>query len=73
MLMGATMPAMARWVEATPKGVSWLGFFYGGNTLGAMAGCLIATFYLLRVYDVATATSGVSTFERAFLHTSPPP
>ncbi|HAD76091.1 MAG TPA: hypothetical protein DCG16_09920, partial [Gemmatimonadetes bacterium] len=29
-LMGATLPAIARWVEATPKGVSWLGFFYGG-------------------------------------------
>ena len=56
MLMGATLPAMARWVEATPKGVSWLGFFYGGNTLGAMAGCLIAGFYLLRIHDVATAT-----------------
>src|ERR1041385_850370 len=23
-LMGATLPAMSRWVEATPRGVSWL-------------------------------------------------
>ena len=30
-LMGATLPAVARWVETTPTGVSWLGFFYGGN------------------------------------------
>src|SRR5262245_19461504 len=30
--MGATLPAAARWVESTPRGVSWLGFFYGGNT-----------------------------------------
>src|SRR5262245_18260157 len=28
MLMGATLPAIARWVETTPRGVSWLGFFY---------------------------------------------
>ena len=31
LLMGATLPAIARWVETTPQGVSWLGFFYGGN------------------------------------------
>src|SRR5262245_32472901 len=30
-LMGATLPAVARLVEITPAGVSWLGFFYGGN------------------------------------------
>src|SRR5437764_5801041 len=28
LLMGATLPAIARWVETTPKGVSWMGFFY---------------------------------------------
>ena len=56
MLMGATLPAIARWVEATPRGVSWLGFFYGGNIAGAVLGCLLAGFYLLRVYDMATAT-----------------
>jgi len=55
-MMGATLPAIARWVETTPKGVSWLGFFYGGNTFGAVAGCLLAGFYLLRVHDVAVAT-----------------
>ena len=38
MMMGATLPAMSRWVEATPRGVSWLGFFYGGNTAGAVIG-----------------------------------
>jgi spermidine synthase len=56
MLMGATLPAIARWVETTPRGVSWLGFFYGGNISGAVCGCLLAGFYLLRLYDVATAT-----------------
>ncbi len=56
LLMGATLPAMARWVETGPEGVSWLGFFYGGNIAGAVFGCLLAGFYLLRVYDMATAT-----------------
>ena len=55
-LMGATLPAIARWVDSEAHGVSWLGFFYGGNIAGAVLGCLLAGFYLLRVYDVATAT-----------------
>jgi spermidine synthase len=55
-LMGATLPAVARWVETTPRGVSWLGFFYGGNIAGAVLGCLGAGFYLLRVYDTSVAT-----------------
>ena len=55
-LMGATLPAIARWVEATPKGVSWLGFFYGGNIAGAVFGSLLAGFFLLRVHDIAVAT-----------------
>jgi spermidine synthase len=56
LLMGATLPAIARWVETTPQGVSWLGFFYGGNIVGAVFGCLFAGFYLLRVHDMPTAT-----------------
>jgi len=56
LLMGATLPAIARWVETTPQGVSWLGFLYGGNIAGAVLGCLLAGFYLLRVHDMATAT-----------------
>ena len=56
MLMGATLPAVARWVRTTPDGVSWLGFFYGGNTCGAVIGSLLAGFYLLRVHDTAFAT-----------------
>jgi spermidine synthase len=55
-LMGATLPAIARGVETTPRGVSWLGYFYGGNTVGAVVGCLLAGFYLLRLHDVMTAT-----------------
>jgi spermidine synthase len=55
-LMGATLPALSRWVESTPRGVSWLGFFYASNTVGAVLGCLLAGFYLLRVHDMRTAT-----------------
>jgi spermidine synthase len=56
LLMGATLPAISRWVESTPEGVSWLGFFYGGNIGGGVLGSLLAGFYLLRVHDLAFAT-----------------
>ena len=55
-LMGASLPAISRWVEATPEGVSWLGYLYGGNIAGAVFGCLLAGFYLLRVFDMAVGT-----------------
>ena len=56
LLMGATLPAISRWVESTPEGVSWLGFFYGGNIGGGVIGSLVAGFYLLRVFDLGVAT-----------------
>jgi spermidine synthase len=56
LLMGASLPAIARYVESSPRGVSRLGFFYGANIAGAVLGCLFAGFYLLRVYDMPTAT-----------------
>jgi spermidine synthase len=55
-LMGATLPALSRYVEVTPEGVEWLGFFYGGNIFGAVIGCLAAGFYLLPRYDLTTAS-----------------
>jgi len=55
-LMGASLPAMSRWLEASPKGISWMGLLYGGNTAGAVLGCLLAGFYLLRLTDMTTAT-----------------
>jgi spermidine synthase len=55
-LMGATLPAIARWIERTPDGIAWLGFFYGGNTAGAVLGSLLAGFYLLSVYDISIST-----------------
>ena len=54
--MGATLPAMARWVETTPRGMAWLGLFYAGNTAGAVIGSALAGFYLLRLYDVGVTT-----------------
>jgi spermidine synthase len=56
LLMGATLPLIARWVKGTPKGIQWVGLFYAGNAVGAVFGCLFAGLYLLRVYDTAVAT-----------------
>src|SRR3984885_8339296 len=53
LLMGGSLPALARWVQTTPKGVSWVGFLYSANIAGAVFGCLFAGFYLLRIYDMA--------------------
>jgi spermidine synthase len=55
-LMGATLPAVSRWVRGTREGIAWLGLFYAGNIAGAVIGCLLAGFYLLRVHDMAIAT-----------------
>src|SRR3954468_17260872 len=65
LLMGATLPAVARWVETTPRGVSWLGFFYAGNIAGAVFGSLFAGFYLLRVFDMSKATFVAVAFNAA--------
>src|ERR1700722_14648385 len=56
LLLGASLPAIARYVESSPRGVSRLGYFYAGNIAGAVCGSLFAGFYLLRVYDMPTAT-----------------
>ncbi len=55
-LMGASLPAAARWIESTRSGVSWWGLLYGTNTIGAVFGSLLAGFYLLRMYGVGAAT-----------------
>ena len=55
-LMGASLPAIVRWVRSSADGVKWWGYLYAGNTAGAVLGCLIAGFYLLRVYNMTTAT-----------------
>ncbi len=55
-LMGASLPAIVRWLEASPRAVKWWGWLYGGNTAGAVIGCLLAGFWLLRVYNTTTGT-----------------
>jgi spermidine synthase len=54
--MGATLPVVARWVRNDAHGRSWLGLFYAGNLGGAVAGCLLAGFVLLPLFDMAVAT-----------------
>src|ERR1700728_4765664 len=54
-LMGASLPAIVRGIEATPRGVSWWALLYGGNTAGGGFGCLLARFFPLRGYNIATA------------------
>jgi len=67
MLMGATLPAISRYVESAPDlrtsglpdtrlGAARLGLFYGANILGAVIGCLLAGFYLLRWFGLASAS-----------------
>jgi spermidine synthase len=55
-LMGATLPLIARWVESTPSAAAWWGYFYGCNIAGGVLGCFLAGFYLLRVYDMSVAS-----------------
>ena len=57
LLMGATLPAIARWFENNQQGTARIGMFYSANIAGAVIGCLVAAFYLLRLYDIAIATS----------------
>ena len=52
-LMGASLPAIVRFARRAPSTWAWL---YAANTLGAMAGALLAAFVLLRLFDVAVAS-----------------
>ncbi len=55
-LMGASLPAIVRWTEGSPRAATSWGLLYGGNTVGAVFGCLLAGFYLLRMYNTTTGT-----------------
>ena len=55
-LMGASLPAVARWIQRRRDGRSRVGLLYGANTVGAVFGCLLAGFYLLRMFNVQVAT-----------------
>jgi spermidine synthase len=56
LLMGATLPAISRWVANAPNASAWWGYFYGANIVGGVVGCFAAGFYLLRVHDMAFAS-----------------
>lgn len=55
-MMGATLPVVARWAGQSREGLAKLGLFYGGNVFGAALGALLAGFYLLRFFDTRIAT-----------------
>jgi spermidine synthase len=64
-LMGATLPAMARWpafaaikpTGATDGAAASVGMLYMANLAGAATGTVLAGFYLLRVHDTMIATA----------------
>lgn len=64
MLMGATLPAIARWTAVAKASASQardgaagsIGMLYMANLAGGATGTVIAGFYLLRVYDTVIAT-----------------
>jgi spermidine synthase len=53
-LMGVTLPALSRCLNS--KNDVSLGILYGSNLIGGVVGSLLSAFYLLRNYDVTTAT-----------------
>jgi len=55
-LMGASLPVIARAIGNESDISPQLGFLYGANTIGAVVGCLAAGFWLLRLYDVTVAS-----------------
>ena len=54
-LMGASLPALVRALDPRQHPTTQWALLYGANTLGAVAGCLLGGFYLLRVFDMRTA------------------
>jgi len=56
-LMGATLPAISRWMERSRRGVADLGLFYGCNIAGAVLGTALAGFFLLRLFDIYVASA----------------
>ena len=56
-LMGATLPAVARCVEGDRNASAWVGACYAANLFGGVLGCMLSVFYLLRSYDVYVATA----------------
>ncbi len=55
-LMGASLPTILRCFQHEQDDTVTLAYFYGANTFGAVAGCIVAGFVLLRFYNAMTAT-----------------
>lgn len=55
MLMGATLPAISRWLTGAKEAES-IGMLYMANLAGGAIGTVLAGFYLLRLYDTVVAT-----------------
>jgi len=64
LLMGGSLPAAFKWVETDQDSQRGsLGVLYGVNTLGALAGVLVSTFWLLELWGIRTtvmAAAGVN-------------
>jgi spermidine synthase len=61
-LMGGTVPAIARYLVKRKERVGWnVGLLYAVNTFGAVAGCVVAGFALIRYLGLAnTAYTAVA-------------
>jgi spermidine synthase len=55
-LMGATLPVVARWIGESRAGSARLGSLYAANIAGGVLGSVLAGFYLLRAHDASVAT-----------------
>jgi spermidine synthase len=64
LLMGGSLPAAFKWVETDQDSQRGsLGVLYGVNTLGALTGVLVSTFWLLELWGIRTtvmAAAGVN-------------
>jgi spermidine synthase len=65
MLMGATLPIVAHWVDGRRAGRAYLGLLYAANIAGGVLGSVLAGFYLLRVHDAAVATLAAAALNAA--------
>jgi spermidine synthase len=60
LLMGATLPAIARLTTSQPGAAAIVGRFYMANIAGASCGTALAGFVLLRLFDTTIATFGAA-------------
>ncbi|HKD07557.1 MAG TPA: fused MFS/spermidine synthase [Bryobacteraceae bacterium] len=65
LLMGATLPAISRWVKSSAGAAAHWGYLYGANIAGGVVGCFAAGFYLLRLHDMTVASFVAATLNIA--------